>query len=55
MLPDYDAGTPQYYKMWWRKCFETDAFKELFGEEGRTETTFEWSTPVTDQIVSLPS
>jgi SAM-dependent methyltransferase len=51
VLPDYDQGTPQYYRMWWRKCFETDAFKELFGEEGKSEKTFAWSTPITDETV----
>jgi hypothetical protein len=52
VLPDYDQGTPQYYKMWWRKCFETEAYKAFFGDEGKTESTFEWNTPVTDERVS---
>lgn len=49
MLPDYDQGTPQYYRMWWRKAFETEAYKSLFGEEDHSEKTFGWSTPITDQ------
>ena len=55
MLPDYDQGTPQYYRMWWRKAFETEAYKSLFGEEDHSEKTFGWSTPITDQTVSCIS
>ncbi|WWD06257.1 hypothetical protein V865_004344 [Kwoniella europaea PYCC6329] len=34
----YDLGSPQYYKGWWRKMFDTQAYEELFEEKE------EWST-----------
>lgn len=46
----YDLGSPQYYKMLWRKGFETPAYKELF--EPPAESHTEWAWGMTEDSVS---
>jgi hypothetical protein len=49
-----DLGTPQYYRGWWRKCYDVPAFQEYF--EPAEETTSEWSLGITeDQVSGLES
>lgn len=43
----HDRGTPQYARMWWRKMFDTAAYKELF--ETQEETKHPWSVGMTEQ------
>ncbi|OCF42138.1 hypothetical protein I317_03989 [Kwoniella heveanensis CBS 569] len=46
----YDLGSPQYYKGWWRKMFDTQAYKDLFEE--KEEVGFKWDTGVSeDQLI----
>lgn len=46
----YDLGSPQYYKMLWRKGFEVEAYKELF--EPPAESHTEWAWGMTEDSVS---
>lgn len=47
----FDMGTPQYYKGWWRRGFESKAYQDLF--EAPEETTSEWGLGMTeDQLVN---
>lgn len=48
---EYDRGTPQQYKGWWRTCFETDAFKDGFEKEV-VERSVDWTVGLTEQNVS---
>ncbi|WVF66620.1 hypothetical protein IAT40_001360 [Kwoniella sp. CBS 6097] len=46
----YDLGSPQYYKGWWRKMFDTEAYKELF--EKKEEVSFDWDVGMNeDQVI----
>ncbi|GFZ44789.1 hypothetical protein JCM24511_02515 [Saitozyma sp. JCM 24511] len=38
----YDLGSPQYYKMLWRKGFEVEAYKELFEPPAESHTEWAW-------------
>ena len=46
----HDRGTPQYYKGWWRKCFEVEAYAELF--EKPEEKSSPWKVGMTEDQVS---
>jgi hypothetical protein len=46
----HDLGSPQYYKMLWRKGFEVEAYKELF--EPPAESQSEWARGMTEDSVS---
>ncbi|WVQ94246.1 hypothetical protein IAU59_001324 [Kwoniella sp. CBS 9459] len=46
----YDLGSPQYYKGWWRKMFDTEAYKTLF--EVKEEVGFKWDVGMNeDQVI----
>lgn len=47
----FDMGTPQYYKGWWRRGFESKAYQDLF--EAPEETTSEWGLGMTEDQVSV--
>jgi len=51
LLERHDLGTPQYYRQWWRKCFEVPEFEEYFG--GKEEGSSEWSLGMTEDQVGL--
>jgi hypothetical protein len=46
----HDRGTPQFYKGWWRRGFETEAYKELF--QPQEEKTVSWEVGMTEDQVS---
>jgi len=46
----HDRGTPQYYKGWWRKCFEVEAYAELFAKP--EEKSAPWRVGLTEDQVS---
>ncbi|WWC85423.1 uncharacterized protein L201_000286 [Kwoniella dendrophila CBS 6074] len=45
----YDLGTPQYYKGWWKKMYETKAYKDLFEEKEDYKTR--WSIGLTEDVL----
>ena len=46
-----DLGTPQYYRGWWRKCFEVEACHELY--EPPEQGTSEWTIGMTEDQVGF--
>lgn len=47
----YSGTTPQYFKGWWRRCFEVDAYGELY--EPAEEKSVAWEVGMTEDEVGV--
>ena len=53
LYQDYDKGTPQQYKGWWKSMYDTKAYTELFAPP--EEHSIPWTVGLTEeQVGGLP-